>query len=240
MSSINVDIKPTGTESAYIEAPFDKGKDALEKVGYKIISLRDNALLRIQQGKDSFVSRNGNWTKEGFLYVPEKGVFLVRNSPIMDNAKQATDYHRKGNEFYLTQEQVDESLKDSVKTDGKSIPTDRFKDDALTVFAFADVAEQYGNLLKEAGITEMPIRLVGMEKKPFVRQNWFRNLGDGSDLDGSDGRDLDDGNRVRGVRYAEGVAQKNIEIYTIDQITKALTDIGHSGAEKGLVNKLRQ
>lgn len=239
MSNINVDIKPTGTESAYIEAPFDVAKQDLEANGYKIISLRDNALLRIQQGKDSYISRNGNWTREGFVYTPKKGIFLVRNSPIIDNAKQATDYHRKGQEFYLTQDQVEESLKDSVKIDRKEIPTKRFNDDAITAFAFGDVAGQYGDFLKEAGIKEMPIWLASTEEKPFARQNWFRDLDLRSELSGN-GRLLNDDSRLRGVRYAEGVTQKNIEVYTINQITKALTDIGHSGAEKGLVAKLRQ
>jgi len=71
---IKVDITK-GMKSAYVAAPFDQAKEALENEGYEMISLEQMAQLRIQEGKDSFVSKNGNWTKEGFLYVPKKGIF---------------------------------------------------------------------------------------------------------------------------------------------------------------------
>ena len=38
---INVDVRPRGIASAYIAAPFDKAKEALEKEGYAIISLQE-------------------------------------------------------------------------------------------------------------------------------------------------------------------------------------------------------
>nr|MBA4405063.1 hypothetical protein [Nanoarchaeum sp.] len=67
---INHDIKPTGIASAYVEAPFDIALEELEEAGYKPISLEQNARLRIQQGKGADVSRKGNWTREGFIYIP--------------------------------------------------------------------------------------------------------------------------------------------------------------------------
>ena len=228
MSNINIDIKPTGTESVYIEAPFDKGKKALEDKGYKLISLHDNALLRIQQGKNHDISRNGNWVREGVLYVPNKGRFLTKNSPIMDNAKETTACHRKGEDFYLTEEQVEEALKDSIKLESKPIPTNRFKDDDITAFAFGDVAEDYGLFLKDAEIEVMPIWLADIQEKPFAKQIWFSDLGNGSGLNG--GRSLYCGNGVRGVRYAESVAQNAGQLYSSAQITKALNNLGISGS----------
>lgn len=47
-------------DSMCLVAPFDKGKETLEKSGYRIITLPENVRLRIQEGKESFISRNGN------------------------------------------------------------------------------------------------------------------------------------------------------------------------------------
>ena len=51
MTIVN-DIKPRGTNSAYVnDKPFDEAKAELEKAGYHISSLEENAQLRIQEGK---------------------------------------------------------------------------------------------------------------------------------------------------------------------------------------------
>ena len=55
------DVKPRElSDSAHSNLPFDQAKQELESDGYRIISLEENAKLRIQEGKDSFVSKNGN------------------------------------------------------------------------------------------------------------------------------------------------------------------------------------
>src|SRR3989344_6163338 len=178
---INQDVKPTGIDSAYVEAPFDEAKAELEADGYEIISLKQFADLRIAQGKDSHVANYGAYVKEGFLYVPQKGIFLVRNSPIMANAKAATKCHRNNSEFYITPEEVEETLKDSVEVKNSNpIPTNRFGDEELKAYAFGDSAKAYGEFLREAGIKQMPIYLASMEKKPFARQAWLHRLGGGS------------------------------------------------------------
>jgi hypothetical protein len=154
------------------------------------------------------VANYGSYAKEGFLYVPQKGIFLVRNSSILTNAKEATACHRKGNEFYLTQEQVESSLADSKNyvqfKDVSSIPTNRFAEDERTAFAFGETAEAYGEFLKEAGIAEMPVYLANVEKKPFARQAWLRRLVNDirSELDGNYSYLYCD-NAVRGVRNVE-------------------------------------
>ncbi len=50
------DVKPSETESAYVERPFDEAKAELEAGGYNIASLEQFAKLRIAQGKDSHVA----------------------------------------------------------------------------------------------------------------------------------------------------------------------------------------
>jgi len=208
------DIKPRRDNSAYVAAPFDEGKKALEKANYRIISLQENARLRMQEGKSSYISQYGNWTREGIVYVSNKGKFLTKNSPIMTNAKKATDCHRNGEDFYLTDEQVEQALVDSVELSVKSVPTNRFGDCDITVYAFGEDAKKYGEFLKEVGIDSMPIWTADLENKPFARQMWFHGIGCGfrSVLNGED-RDLKY-IRVRGVcESSEGTAPKNLENY---------------------------
>ena len=209
MVELIVDIKPLGIYSAHIKAPFDEGKETLNQAGYDIISLRDNAQLRMQQGTDSFVSKNGNWVREGVLYVRDKGTFLTKKSPIMANPQEATEFHRVDLEFYLTAQQLEEALEDSVKLSRDSIPTNRFAEDPVTVYAFGEVAEQYGAILSDNKLKEMRVWLASPEDKPFARQMWFHKIVGGrrSGLVG-DYRHLDGNNRVRGVRQGGEPPQK--------------------------------
>ena len=245
MLEITVDIKPRGTASAYIEAPFDAGKQALESQGYRIISLEENARLRVQEGEQAFISQNGNRVREGAGYFRGKGAFLTKASPIMINPKKATDCHRDGKDFYLNQEQLEQALADSFPISENPIPTNRFGEEGLTNYAFGGFEKQYGEFLKEAGIKEMPIWLADIQEKPFVRPVWFCRPGYGRSGLYCSGRFLDYGGlyvdlRVRGVSNgAEGTA-KNSEAYTPAQIAKALKSSNFSGLETILLASLRQ
>lgn len=172
---IHVDIRPIEIESAVVHAPFDEALETLTENGYDVISLKQNAQLRILQGKDSHISRNGNWTREGFVYIPSKGIYLTKNSPIMENAGEATQAHRNKKHYFLTNEQVKQALSDSVQIpkNVRQIPTNRFGENEITTYAFGDVAEQYGKFLKGAGIEEMPTWLYDLQDKPFATQLWF-------------------------------------------------------------------
>lgn len=195
---IQVDIRPTGIESATFYAPFDQALETLTEKGCEVISLPQNAQLRIQQGKDSYVSRIGNYTREGVLYFPNGKPKLVRNSPILLSAREATQAHRERKDFYPTQAQIEQALQDSFDfpQEDTEIPTNRFGENELTRYAFEDVAEQYGQFLRESGIETMPILvidrdLVNKKSQPFARQIWFGELGSGrSALSGNYGRIL--------------------------------------------------
>jgi hypothetical protein len=202
------DIKPTAVLSRAYSAPFDEGKKLLESEGYHIISLEENAGFRMQEGKEAFVSRNGNWVKEGVLYIPNKGNKLVRNSPILYSAVEAVQAHREGKEFYPSKEAIEKALEDSINFSitNTEIPTNRFGENELTVWAFglgdSKKAQAYGDFLKESGISKMPAwsidkNYVNEQSNPFARQLWFDWLGGRSGLVG--GGDLRCGSRVRGV-----------------------------------------
>ncbi len=248
---ITQDIKKGKLHSAYAVGAFDKAKEALESNGYRVISLEEQAVLRVQEGSDSSVSRRGNWTREGFIYVPNRGAFLTKNSPIMANAKQATDCHRNGNEFYLNDEQVEKSLADSVLIKETQISTKRFGDEAITNFAFGKNAKAYGEFLKENGIDSIQVYLANSENKPFARQAWLCRIdSDGrSDLDGYD-RDLSYGyDEVRGVRASANskgasVARKieapKVEAYTPKDIQNALKTLKLTGLESQILKTLKK
>ncbi len=164
-----------GIASSYVVAPFDESKAKLESEGYRVISLEENARLRIQEGAKALVSRHGNWVREGFLYVPGKGKVLTKASPIMESPVEATQAHRILNDFYITDEQVEKGLADSIKfEDSFLIPTERFGEDKFTVYFFGNSAKAYGEFLKGAGIKEMAVAMVDrIGNKSFVRQAWF-------------------------------------------------------------------
>ena len=195
------DVKPTGMDSAYVEKPFDEAKKELETNGYHVASLEEVAKLRISQGITSHVTNCGSYVREGFIYVPQRGIFLTKKSPIMTNAKKATNCHRNGNDFYLTNEQVKKALTDSILfKNSKSIPTNRFAEDEITVFAFGKTAENYGKFLEQANIKKISIYLANFKKKPFARQVWLHGLDCdcGSKLVGDGGLNYYD--VVRGVK----------------------------------------
>jgi hypothetical protein len=244
-SKIIIDATPRLILSVYVKgAPFDEAKAELESKGSHIASLEEFAKIIIAQGKDAHLSYDANTIKEGFLHIPKKGIFLVRNSPILPNAKEATACHRKRKEFYLTKEQVEESLTNSIQfKDNSSVPTKRLAEDERTAFAFGETAKVYGEFLDSIKIKEMPIYLSGLEKKPFVRQAWLRKTGWGykSVLLG-EGSALDCNDVLRGVLNGriEYMLQKKDGAYTLKQIEKALESLGFSGLEKSLIAKLQK
>lgn len=249
MSNLGIDVSISTLASAYLRGPFDEGKAELEKEGYRIISLQENAMLRMQEGKSAFISQYGNYTREGVIYVPKKGIYLTKNSPIMENAEEATDCHGKGEEFYLNKKQVEKALSDSIELSVNSIPTGRFGDDKITAYAFGDIAEQYGNFLKNAGLSSMLIYKADIRDKPFAKQIWFRYLGFGRlDFNLGSRSELDCNNWlniasywVRGVREAKAseVGSKNLkDLYSKEQISEALKKANLSGIEKVLLEKL--
>ncbi len=213
------DTMDDGTQTSIVYAPFDVGLKYLEEIGEEVISSEQNALLRIQQGTAHDVSRNGNWVREGVLYVPGKGKFLTKNSPIMQNPPTATNAHRNETDFYLTERQVEYALEDSVLLSLREIPTNRFGDDEITSYAFGKGAKQYGEFLWEVGINSMHINTAAIKEKPFARQLWFRGLDCGFELEGDyraselfgHYRALYVGDWLRGIKTsAEGIHQEDL------------------------------
>lgn len=201
------DVTKGPLRSAYVDAPFDKGLEVLKENNYDLISLQQNARLRIDEGIFAPVSRYSNYVREDLLYVPKLGKFLTKFTLILNHAQEATECHRNENDFdfFLTEDQVDESIVNSVRLDEDSIPTDRFGDNKITQYTFGKDAEGYGRLLREFVITEFPIILTDIKDKPFARKVWFGGF-DVNDYNGLVGCvGLQDNLRLRGVKKNENI-----------------------------------
>lgn len=189
---------------------FNYAVSRFQHDGYEIISLEDNAKLRIQEGKNDTVSTYGNWTREAFLYFPkEKKRKLVKNSPLLElaAATEATQAHIGNKEYYLTEEQIEWALTDSIDIPEKSIeiPTNRFDSEEIFVWCFGGEkeAKAYGEFLRRAPkpkIKKMPITITLVDEcyrknymdeheRPFIRQMRFGDIYNRSELDGPWGLD---------------------------------------------------
>jgi len=186
-------------QSAYAEGSFGKAKKKIESQGYRIISLEENAKLRISEGKDAIVSQKGNWTIEDFIYIPDKGAYITKNSPMMKSAGKMAIFPWQGKESYLNSKEVDYALAKAVQVKDKKIPTDIFGEHELTVFCFGESAKAYGEFLKNAGINEIPVYLAACGEKPFARKMWLIGLGGRSGLNGNNTLHMD-GGWVRGIK----------------------------------------
>lgn len=203
-----IDVKPTGFESAAFGASFDVALATVKKYNQEVISLAQNAQIRIQEGKDSYSSKNGNFTREGVLYLLKEKPKLVRNSPILYSAKEAVEASKNRREFCPSASQIESALADSVDfPESKiNIPTNRFDSEALTVYAFGgeSPARAYGEFLKESGleflfIPELRKSHINSQRKPFARQIWFSSI-EGKSSIACDFHAFYSDNQLRGVR----------------------------------------
>ena len=188
------DVTSGPLKSAYVDdcagpVIFEYAKEELEKEGYEIINCEENAFLRIQEGKDAFISQRGNMTKEGFLYFVNS-VFLVRNSPALytpeetywpeRNTRRGFGFNRENkSSAVLVERALEESIEIpynklkiyhddwgvSERYCSKSIPTNKFIEDEVASFVFGSQAEKYGYFLEELGVRKIFLVLF---RKEFI------------------------------------------------------------------------
>jgi len=242
-------INGLGTIMYCNDSAFDTASKAVLKKSDELISFRDLAYARIQDAKahdgnwkESSLCTNGSYVKEGSLFVPNasnKRIWL-RESIVLKNPSDAVSAHKKGDEYLLKRFKVESHLEKVgsdnylVLTDTSAVPTNRFGEDARTVWAFSDQAPAYGQLLQDAKISKMNIYMhtgddkhIDSQSKPFANQLWLYRLDVDSDISSSS-RDLGNVNGVRGVRRdAEGVvAQKSADLYSPQEFLKATESLG--------------
>jgi len=264
MSNVKKETHVDGLGTLYLcnDSAFDSASKAVLTTADSLITLRNLAYARIQEGKDSSVSTNGSYVKEGSLFVPKaanKRIWL-RESLVLAHPSDAVASHKRGDEYVLPEGfNVDAHLeqvgKDNyfILTNTDSVPTNRFGEDERTVWLFGDQAKAYGEFLgsEPKKIENVNIWMytgndkhIDSQKGPFANQLWLHWLGDNSDVDGNNWG-LNNSNSVRGVRYehAAGVAPKNSDLYSPSQFFEALDKAGltiKGDLEKTVLDTLRK
>lgn len=183
-------------------------------------------------------------------------------------AEKAVEANRNGSVFHV-KEIYEDSLKTAKREDKDRIPLAKRTALILpSRKTFVITPKQYFELLEfsagtkqgrtylenfgKAKINELQFILpdvdfVDAQKAPFVQQSWLNDLAYRSDLNG-DSRGLVDHSYAFGVfsvservsaskhKISEG---KNSDTYTEKQIRKVLEELGFSGLEKFMLEKLR-
>jgi hypothetical protein len=187
------------------EGAFDKCVDELKANGLEMITAKQLAEARMLGGANHPVSKSWSWVAESFNYLPNGNILIASKTfnPLLQYpsfAKQATDCHSKGEEFYLNDEVVSYLLegakhKDKVlqlkrKDVQRKIPTDAFGKEPVTAFLFGDKADGYGLFLRANGIKNVLLYVLDKayakkQGKAFSRALWAYDLCSSSALDGS-------------------------------------------------------
>jgi len=236
-AKFNVDVNPK-ISSAVCNGPFGEAYKRLGERGYEVISLEENALLRMQEGIESPVCKQGNYTRECIVYTAKEGPFLARKSPILSSpetaAKAAKLLNEKSENFYLSKEEAELALKDAIKIEDSIdlrehafVDTNSFGDNEVTKFAFGKYAAKYGRFLRNEGIGSMHLCMMSNQgKRPFVRQVYFQSIKETSEISGCHG--LGDNIPIRGIS----------RVYSPNQIKKSLKKQSISGMETQLLQQL--
>jgi len=229
----------------------DASNVVLEKSD-ELISLRDLAYAQMVEAKRgrnwrrSSLCTNNSYVKEGSLFDPKSSLhnfyarksILLRESLVLQNPSDAVTDHQFSNEYvpknFNLEEYLEQIGKDNylvvtreMLSTRNSIPTDKFGENPLTVWAFSDQAEKYGLFLRNADIYSIKIWTYGnnsleyyKESQPIANQlflNDFYALGISCN-----GKNLNYNVRVRGVHHelVENNASPNTRLY--DSIKKLL------------------
>ncbi|MBI2629114.1 hypothetical protein HYW74_03455 [Candidatus Pacearchaeota archaeon] len=205
------------------EAPFDAGKELIEIEGFYIPSADENARLRIQEGENAFCSNNGNWVKEGPLYLRRDNTRLLRTGLPYLHPREATEAHKTGEYTSLEKEDIEKGREEGLKVKNSDLdkgglikmPTDSLGSDKYGLWFFGGEkgtdaekskrAQNYGDFLLNSRfeIKDISIKLDKQEYTDKIgdhaSQLWFNRLDNRSELNGSNWfLHFDSG--VRGVR----------------------------------------
>ena len=203
---VEVETRFGDLEMLFAVAPFDQAKTAIESAGGKLATAQQVAQARILAGRGYNESQYSSWVAENFVYFPNGKILVTHaeNSPILKHSAEATEAHRNGIEFHISEEEA-ASLKRLAKsgevytlkqTESYEIPIKKFAKNRLARFLFGDVTADYANLIQKAYVDEVPVRLVGSkyqkeQKAPFAQALWLRCVNFRSGLGGDWGLDYD-------------------------------------------------
>ncbi len=237
------------------EGAFDICVDKLKADGLELMTARQLAEARILGGANHPVSKSWSWVAESFNYID--GYILIASktfNPLLQYpsfAKQATDCHRKGEEFFLNDVIVGYLLEGAKngkvlqlkrKDVPNNIPTNAFSKEPfkrITDFLFGDKAEEYGCFLRANEIKKVPLYVVDKadakkRSKAFSRALWASDLSNYSALYGSSLNLEYYNGRAFGERRSEPEGRA-----TAPQAPRAVSG-GNTGLEASVADALKQ
>ena len=221
-TGINYDYKSPEINSALFIGPLDSAINTFNSNGYNLISMKELTLLKmsqIQNGEgDSSILNNCSMVKEGCIYLPGKGHYITKDSPILNHMQEAKVAYDRGGHFELAEYQIEEALRSSVKIPSPinlfglnsrvQIPTKKLGEEEVTQYLLGGgLAEEYGNLLNDMGIPAIDIFYDCYLKKSSAMQLIAYPVGGVSKKDlffiSYDTTPFDSPNLVRGIKYYE-------------------------------------
>lgn len=198
---------------SYVKDSFDEEMRLFKKYHQKLISERQVAIARMGlHSTDHYLSLFGSWTIMGDLYIPKhlagkEAIILLRNSLVLEDAEGATNAHRKRHEYLVDNDKAMDILEKAKKGSDnylilqstKSIPTNRFGEEAVPIFLFGDKARDYGLWLraKKKGrienwgiIKKMPLKFnsagyINKQAGAYANQLWLGGLLSNSSIVGN-------------------------------------------------------
>jgi hypothetical protein len=180
MGKIEIDIHSRGKESCVYQSNCFNALKKLRKNNYEIISLEDVARLIMQEGENSRIANQRFYTREG-IFSTSEGLYLLKDSYILEHPKRATKYNLKNKNFTISEREKLEILENSLEIpkDIKPKIINLEKGDILFNQIFSNYAIEFKNFLAKKGINNLDIRLPEKSKKPFISQIMFLGIKEG-------------------------------------------------------------
>jgi len=197
--------------------PFNEQYMDLKKSGFDTISAKEAAQL-FMHNRELLPSYGECYLKEGLILVKDQGIYLTKNSPILEYPLGATNSHKRGKRYNLSENQLRKSLENSVNIMSKKHPiqanirasyypgTKAFNENEGVRFLFGDFTEEFGDFLKSQNKGINFLADYNLYKKPSANQLKFNPrfteiLGDHARRRKDGGRLDDSVCELIGIRY---------------------------------------
>lgn len=174
--SMNISI-PNTVETLSIHGPFSTGVEIISDQKYRVLSIQDLS----EKGLDI---KTKYFVREGFIYLPNEGTRIVRDSPLLFCSKDAIAELDEEKEIYLLSSDVNNAKRNSICIPNQGIKalTRRLDENEVLTWLIGGEkqARAYGEHLAEKGIKWISIEsfatsYINKSKSPFVRQATISN-----------------------------------------------------------------
>lgn len=125
---VKPDYKNNELETTVVARPFDTALAELTNDNYQLISLAQNAQLRLEAGARHEISQYGNYVEQGAVHHEgEKGIVLAKSYLLVDEKLicLAVEANRKGKYFSTESKDLYDLLRKQVDDDSSKPPCER-------------------------------------------------------------------------------------------------------------------